>query len=272
MKETDLVIRYLQEHEEVTDLLFTGGDPMVMHSRVFGSYIDEIIKADIPHLKTIRIGTKSLSYWPYKFVNEADTEGMLNIFKKITDSGLHLAIMAHFNHPVEMKTESLAKAVENIRATGAQIRTQTPLLNHINNDSEALANMWRKQVDMGIIPYYLFLVRDTGAQDFFSVPLEDAWNIFRKAIQKTSGVVRTVRGPSMSADPGKIHVNGITEIKGEKVFVLSLIQGRNPDWAYTPFLRNMIRKQYGLTTWSQLLGKRNFSFKMSIQVSSAANC
>lgn len=47
--------------------------------------------------------------------------------------------------------------------------------------------------------------------------------------------MRAPRGPSMSASPGKVEVQGVTEIKGEKVFVLRFIQGRNPDWIQRPF-------------------------------------
>jgi hypothetical protein len=50
-----------------------------------------------------------------------------------------------------------------------------------------------------------------------------------------SGIARTVRGPSMSATPGKVHVMGTTTVNNEKVIVLRFIQGRNPDWVDIPF-------------------------------------
>jgi hypothetical protein len=122
-----------------------------------------------------------------------------------------------------------------LRSVGVQIRTQSPLLKHINDTPEIWAEMWRKQVNLNCIPYYMFIPRDTGAQDYFALPLEKAWNIFRDAYQKVSGVCRTVRGPSMSCTPGKVQILGVSEIKGEKVFVLRMIQGRNPDWIGRPF-------------------------------------
>nr|HPR28824.1 hypothetical protein [Chitinophagales bacterium] len=147
--------------------------------------------------------------------------------------------MAHFNHPQELQTEAVARAVERIRATGAQIRTQSPLLNNINADPDIWAEMWRKQVNMNMIPYYMFIARDTGAQRYFEVPIVDAWHIFRKAYQQVSGVCRTVRGPSMSCTPGKVQVLGVNEMplngKMEKVITLRMIQGRNPDWVARPF-------------------------------------
>ena len=235
MRETELLVEYLREHPEVTDVLFTGGDPMVMSAKQLRGYLQPLIDADLPNLKTIRIGTKSLGYWPYKYVNDRDTEETLQLFRDVVDAGLHLAFMAHFNHPVEMSTAVSKKAVENIRATGAQIRSQSPIMRYINDDPKVWAEMWQGQVDHGIIPYYMFVARDTGAQDYFAVSLADAWEIYRKAYQSVSGIGRTVRGPSMSAEPGKVHVVGKAEVNGQEVFVLNFIQGRESDWVDKPF-------------------------------------
>jgi len=235
MKEIDLVIAYLQEHDEITDLLFTGGDPMVMKSKVFKIYIDAILEADLPNLKTIRIGSKTLAYWPYRYTHDNDAQELLDVFKSITDAGLSLSFMAHFNHLSELKTAAVTNATKAIRETGAVIRTQSPLLKHLNDDADMWANMWRKQVDMGMIPYYMFMARETGAQEYFGLTLEEAWHIFRDAYSQVSGICRTVRGPVMSANPGKVQVLGITEINGEKQYALNFLQGRNSQWVGQPF-------------------------------------
>ncbi|WP_316506811.1 lysine 2,3-aminomutase [Nitrosopumilus sp.] len=235
MQEGEQLVQYLREHPEITDVLFTGGDPMIMKAKIFSKYIDILIEANLPNLKTIRIGTKSLSYWPYKFLTDSDSEEMLDIFRKITDNELHLAFMAHFNHLNELSTPSVKSAIKKVKATGAEIRTQSPLLAHINDDSAMWAKMWTKQVQLGCIPYYMFVVRDTGAQHYFGVPLVKAYDIFSKAYSSVSGLARTVRGPSMSATPGKVQVAGITNINDQKVIILRFLQGRNPDWVQVPF-------------------------------------
>ncbi len=235
MQEGEQLVQYVSEHPEISDILFTGGDPMIMKAKIFSKYVDSLIEAKLPNLKTIRIGTKALSYWPYKFVTDPDSQEMLQVFQKITENGIHLAVMAHFNHLTELSTDIVKKAIKEVRATGAQIRTQSPLLAHINDDSKMWAEMWTKQVQLGCIPYYMFAVRDTGAQHYFGVPLVRAHKIFREAYSSVSGLARTVRGPSMSATPGKVHVLGVTTIKDQKFIVLSFLQGRNPDWVQRPF-------------------------------------
>jgi len=235
MRETEQLVQYLKEHSEISDVLFTGGDPMIIKAKMFRTYIDALLQADLPNLKTIRIGTKALAYWPYKFLNDDDADETLSIFEDVKNKGLHLAFMAHFNHHKELSTESVKAAIKRVRDTGAQIRTQSPLLAHINDDAEMWAEMWRQQVQLGCIPYYMFVVRDTGAQHYFGVPLVKAYEIFRTAYKQVSGLGRTVRGPSMSATPGKVQVDGISQINGKKVIVLRFLQGRNPDWVSKPF-------------------------------------
>jgi len=261
MNQTGLLISYLKEHSDITDLLITGGDPMVMKTTVFARYIDALLKADLPHLKTIRIGTKSLSFWPYRYLTDPDAGEMLDQFRRLTDRGFHVAFMAHFNHHRELGTDAVREAVSRIRNTGAQIRTQSPLLKHINDSPGTWATMWQKQVDMGMVPYYMFVARDTGAQSYFGVTLEQAHRIFNEAYRQVSGVCRTVRGPSMSAGPGKVRIIGISEVRGEKVFALEFLQARNPDWVGKPFFAGFDQAALWLDDLKPAFGEPEFFFE-----------
>ncbi len=258
MRETEILVQYLKEHPEISDVLFTGGDPMIMKTKIFSTYIDSLLDADLPNLKTIRIGTKALAYWPYKFLSDDDSEETLKLFERVVQKGLHLAFMAHFNHPVELSTDAVKKAIHRIRKTGAQIRTQSPILAHINDDANLWAEMWTKQVQLGCIPYYMFVVRDTGAQHYFGIPLVRAQQIFRDAYQKVSGLCRTVRGPSMSATAGKIQVLGIADLGDQKAIVMRFLQGRNPNWVQKPFLAKYDEKAIWIDDLKPFIGEKFF--------------
>ncbi|MDQ3112362.1 MAG: lysine 2,3-aminomutase [Bacteroidota bacterium] len=265
MRETEQLVEYIRRHEEVTDVLFTGGDPMIMRTKVLRSYIEPLLNADLPNLKTIRIGTKALGYWPYRFTTDEDAQDLLELFKSVEKKGIHLAIMAHFSHPVELSTVAVKEAIANIRATGAQIRTQSPVLRHINDSPEIWADMWKEQVALGCIPYYMFLPRDTGAKEYFEVPLVEAWQIFRTAYQQVSGICRTVRGPSMSCTPGKIQMLGVSEIPGvtgmRKVITLRFLQGRNPDWVARPFFAEYDPSATWIDELRPAFGEKKFFFE-----------
>jgi KamA family protein len=260
MKETELMIKYLKQNPQITDVLFTGGDPMVMSAKRLRSYIEAIIN-EVPTVQNIRIGTKSLAYWPYRYLTDKDSQDILDIFKMVGDAGVHLAIMAHFNHVNELQTKAVEDAIAAIRKTGAQIRTQSPLLAHINDDPDVWRDMWKRQVELGCVPYYFFMARDTGAKAYFAVSLEDAWDIFRTAYQQVSGLARTVRGPSMSAGPGKIHMLGVTEVNGEPVYMLRFLQGRNADWVHRPFFAKYDPKATWIDELEPAFGEKAFFFE-----------
>lgn len=258
MRESELLVQYLKENVAVTDVLFTGGDPMIMKTKLFSEYINSLLDADLPNLKTIRIGTKALGYWPYRFLTDDDSNEMLRLFERITKKGIHLAFMAHFNHPTELSTKAVEVAIRLIRRTGAQIRTQSPILANINDDPKIWADMWQRQVILGCIPYYMFVTRDTGAQHFFGVPLVKSHEIFSSAYRQVSGLCRTVRGPSMSATPGKIQILGVIDVGKKKAIALRLIQGRNPDWVQKPFLAKYDEKAIWIDDLKPFTGNKFF--------------
>ena len=252
---------YLKKHHEVTDLLMTGGDPMVMKTKHLLGYLEPLLGPEFEHIQTIRIGTKALTFWPYRFVSDDDAGQLIDLLSRLVKAGKHVAIMAHYNHWHELNTDIARRAIRRLRATGAEIRGQGPLLAHINDNADDWAKLWKTQVKLGIIPYYMFAERDTGARHYFEVPIARAWEIYRDAMQQVSGLGRTARGPSMSAGPGKIEIQGITEIGGEKVFVLRMIQGRNPDWVQRPFFARYDDKATWLDQLQPAFGEREFFFE-----------
>ena len=260
-READDLVDYLRGHREVTDVLITGGDPLVMRARTLASYVDAILDAGLDHIRTIRFGTKSLAYWPYRFLTDENTPELMAAFSCIRESGRHLAIMAHFNHPQELRTEAVKKAISALKGVGAEIRTQSPLLRHINDNPKAWAEMWQEQVTLGAVPYYMFMVRDTGAKHFFGVPMVEAYNIFREAYQQVSGLARTVRGPSMSAEPGKVKISGIVEIHGREYIMLEMIQGRHPEWVQRPFFAEYDEQALWLDDLTPAFGEPRFFFE-----------
>jgi KamA family protein len=241
------VTAYLRSHQEVTSVLITGGDPMIMGAGVLRHYVEPLLDPRLEHIESIRIGTKSLAYWPQRFVTDPDADDTLRLFEEVQAAGKTLALMAHFSHPRELAPPQVTAAVERIRATGAIIRTQAPLIRTINDDAATWHTMWRAQLRMGMVPYYMFVERDTGPQGYFAVPLARAAEIYRDAYSSVSGLCRTVRGPSMSATPGKVCIDGVAEIAGQKVFALHMIQARDPSLVGRPFFAEFDQDAVWLT-------------------------
>lgn len=232
-KEAEPLADYVRAHPEVTSVLFTGGDPMVMKTGVLRRYVEPLLAID--HVQSIRFGTKSLSYWPQRFVTDEDADDLLRLFEEIVDAGKHAAVMAHYSHPRELEPPIAREAIRRARSAGATIRSQAPIVRHVNDDPQVWSELWHTQVRLGIAPYYLFVERDTGPKGYFEIPLARALSIFETAYRSLSGLGRTVRGPSMSCTPGKVLLDGVAHVAGEKVFVLKMLQARRAEWALKPF-------------------------------------
>ncbi len=252
--------KYLEAHPSITDVLITGGDPMIMKTKIVERYIEPLLDPELSHIKNIRIGTRALSSWPYRFTTDDDADDLLRLFSRITKSGKHLAFMANVTHPVELQTEAVKKAICRVQEAGAVIRTQAPLLNNINASPEIWAKNWEMQVSLNMVPYYMFIARDTGAWHHFSVPLVKAWQIFKQAYQSVSGICRTVRGPSMSCLPGKVMITGVDQAENEKFFVLQMLQARNPDWVLKPFYASWDEKATWYDELKPAFGQDKFFF------------
>jgi hypothetical protein len=227
--------------------------------------IEPLLGDGLDHISTIRIGTKALSHWPYRFTTDRDADDLLRLFEEVRESGRQLALMAHFSHPRELRTAVAHEAIRRLRDSGAVVRCQAPLVRHINDSPAVWAEMWREQLRLGAIPYYLFVARDTGPRSYFEVPLAQALRVFSDAFARVSGLGRTVRGPIMSAKPGKVLVDGITTVNGQKVFVLKMIQGRDPAWVNRVFFAGFDPDATWLDQLQPALGESEFFFETSLR-------
>ncbi|PJN30420.1 lysine 2,3-aminomutase [Streptomyces sp. CB02613] len=227
------LVEYLGCRPAVSDVLFTGGDPMVMSTERLRSHLEPVLSVET--VRTVRIGTKAVAYWPQRFVSDADADDLLRLFEQVVASGRTLAVMAHFSHPRELETATARRALGRVRATGAVVYCQAPLIAHVNDDARTWAELWRAELSAGAVPYYMFVERDTGPRHYFEVPLAKGLEIFRTAYSKLPGLARTVRGPVMSATPGKVLVDGVEETAEGRFFQLRMVQARDPDLVGRPF-------------------------------------
>ena len=284
--ETDDLLDYLRTHRDITDVLFTGGDPMIMRTKMLRRYIEPLLAPEFDHVQNIRIGTKAVAYWPQRFVSDADADDCLRLFEEMTAAGRHVAIMGHYSHPVELEPDVSREAVRRIRQTGAQIRMQAPLIKHVNDNPAAWAALWRTGVRLGLVPYYMFVERDTGARNYFEVPLVRCYEIFKEAYSNVSGLARSVRGPSMSAFPGKVRILGVMRLRDmmdynlldivrestgfdllgepDKQFLIcDFIQARDPRWVKKPFLAEFDEGASWFDELRPAFGRDRFYFEES---------
>src|ERR1022692_2999915 len=122
-----------------------------------------------------------------------------------------------------------------------------PLIKHVNDSPEVWSSLWRAGVRLGLIPYYMFVERDTGARNYFEVPLVRAFEICKEAYACVSGLSRSVQGPSMSAFPAALKIYGSRD--GSDSTQQSMTEMRS---CHFPTFTTMPRERKRMRPWSFL--------------------
>jgi lysine 2,3-aminomutase len=165
-------IEYISEHSQIRDVIFSGGDPLLLPDSVLEDLLARI--HGIPHVEIIRIGTRIPVTLP-----ERVTERLCEMLKKYQP----LYLNTHFNHPRELTTEA-AEACGRLADAGIVLGNQTVLLRDVNDRPEILEELFRGLLRMRVRPYYLHqmdLTRGTGH--------------FRTSVQAGMEIMKSLRGP-----------------------------------------------------------------------------
>lgn len=233
-RDAGVLVDYLRRHPEVRDVLITGGDALFLRARTLRTILTALAAPGLEHIETIRLGTKALTYWPQRVISDDDASDLLHVIEEASGRW-SVAVMAHVTHPRELLPRAATEAIRLVRSAGAKVYCQAPVLRHVNDSAPVLADLWRLEARLGCVPYYMFVERDTGAREYFEVPLARSLSMFREAYSTLPGLARTIRGPVMSADPGKVVVDGVSTIDGQRRFALRYVQARDPTRLLTPF-------------------------------------
>lgn len=197
-------IEYIKNHPEISNVLLTGGDPLMLATSRLEPTIRKL--REIDHVKIIRIGTKMPAYNPYRIINDPS---LLELIKKYTTKSRRIYIMTQFNHPKEL-TEAALEAIDLLTKAGAKPANQTPILRGINDDPKMLGELLSNLAAAGIAPYYLFQCRPTIGNQHFSVPIEETYQILEEAKSQCSGLAKRVKFV-MSHKKGKIEIIAIDD-------------------------------------------------------------
>jgi KamA family protein len=163
-------LEYIAEHEEITNVLLTGGDPLIMST----GRLEPIINAaaSIPHVRIIRIGTKMAAFNPHRIV---DDMSLLRLIKEYCNKQTQIYIVNHFDHPREV-TPTAQEAIRRLRKVGAQTLNQCPIVRGVNDDARTLGSLFRELSFMGCPQYYVFQGRPVESNESYTVPIVKGLN------------------------------------------------------------------------------------------------
>jgi lysine 2,3-aminomutase len=241
-EEVSQVHNYLREHKEVSDVLITGGDGgFITYDRLLEYALPLIEDPELLHVKTLRIGSRALSFHPEMILSDK-FKHTLELFKKLIDNGIQLLWVAHLSFPSEVLNPSTIAAIRRLKSYGVTIKSQSPIMHHIslfNDESGEIdidksAQNW---IDLGNILamlgigfHSMYCARPTGEHHYFTAPLAAINKIFSKVYRTLASINRPSRYITMTSSAGKTSLLGTAEVNGETVFVLKFNEARNMEW------------------------------------------
>jgi len=194
-------IDYIKKHPKITNVLLTGGDPLMLSTERLENIIQQL--RNIDHVKIVRFGTKLPAFFPHRIVRDPS---LLQMLKKYSTEEKRIYAMVHFNHPREL-TDTALNAVNLLHDAGVVTANQTPLIRGVNDDPETLSELFRRLSFAGIAPYYVFQCRPTAGNHVYTIPVERTFEIFKEAKRFVSGLAKRAK-LVMSHATGKIEIIG----------------------------------------------------------------
>ena len=202
LDDVDGAVRYIASRKEVTDVLLSGGDPLMLPPSRLERLISAV--ASVPHVRTIRVGSKVPAYMPARL---APGSGIVDVLARHSPPGRRIYLACHFSHPRELSPQA-HRALRALREAGVVLVNQTPLLRGVNDDPLVLSTLLKELSAHGVAPYYVFQCRPASGNLPYVLPLETAYSIFRRAVSRCSGLSARVRFV-MSHATGKVEVVGL---------------------------------------------------------------
>lgn len=194
-------LAYIAEHEEISNVLLTGGDPLMMSTSRLERIFDDL--ASVPHVCVIRVGSKMVAFNPFRVLDDPD---LLELIRAQRETGTLIYVMNHFDHPRELTSEA-REALGLLLRAGAQIVNQCPIIRGVNDEAHTLASLCRELSFVGCPPYYVFQGRPTSGNHPYTVPITEGLHIFTEANRHISGLAKRARFV-MSHRTGKIEICG----------------------------------------------------------------
>jgi len=222
-------VSYIRQHKEITNVLITGGDSLILPTDTLKVFLEEL--ATIDHLDYIRFGSRIPVVFPQRIIEDRELQ---DIFSHFTRHHKQIYVVTHFNHPNEF-TPASELAVEILKKCGIVINNQTVLFRGVNDKPNILASLMRNLVRNGINPYYVFQCRPVKrVKSHFQVPIAEGYSIVEKAKSQLDGHAKRFKY-IMSHKTGKIEIVGIM---GDEI-ILKYHQAKDPSLMGKIFKRKL---------------------------------
>jgi len=209
-------LNWISDHQEIRDVLITGGDPFILSDEELEYIIRKL--REIKHIEMIRIGTRAPIVLPQRITNKL--KKVLRSYHKVP-----IWINTQCNHPKEI-TEQTAEAVYKLITCGVNVGNQSVLLKGINDDIQILRKLNQKLLSIRIRPYYLFYCEPAPGVDHFRTTIERGAELIRDALQgHTTGLAIPMYVVATNIGKIPLMANYYIENKSDNEYTLTNYEG-----------------------------------------------
>ncbi len=187
-------LQYLLEHTEIEEVIFTGGDPLILSDEKLAGWLEAL--AQIPHLRFVRFHSRVPVILPSRLTSEL--QAMLKSFQP----RFEIVMVVHTNHPSEWSAQALA-ATSNF--SSFTWLSQSVLLKGVNDSAEELIELFRFLSQHKIRPYYLHHPDQTRGAMHFGLSLEAGRRIWASLHHRLPGWMLPQYVVDLPQGPGKVQ-------------------------------------------------------------------
>lgn len=175
--EVDVACDYIAARPEIFEVILTGGDPMILSAARAGALTRRL--EAIEHVKVIRWHSRVPVAAPERITPE--------FVEAIRSDTKAVFVAVHANHAREFTPEAIA-GIRRLSGAGISLISQSVLLRGVNDTFEALADLMRAFLSVGIKPYYLHQLDAAPGTSHFRVPVEQGQDLVRRLRDELSGL------------------------------------------------------------------------------------
>lgn len=181
-------------HPAVTEVILTGGDPLMLSPRRLGSIISAL--SVMPHIQTIRIHSR---------VPVADPERLTDALAAAMDTDRSLWLVVHANHAREF-TAQARSALRRVQMRAIPVLGQSVLLRGVNDSSDALEDLFRAMLAARVKPYYLHQLDAAPGTARFRVPIEEGHRLLEALRGRVTGLAWPTYVLDITGGYGKVPI------------------------------------------------------------------
>lgn len=176
MRTFESAFRYLEQHTEISDVILSGGDPLMLTDTMLEKILARL--RQIKHIQIIRLGSKMPCVLPQRI-----TPQLVDMLKKYHP----IYCNTHFNHPWEI-TEESKKACAMLVDAGIPVGNQCVLMKGVNDNAETMKQLMKGLLAMRVRPYYIYMADLTKGANHFRTPIKVGLDIMDKLRGHISGL------------------------------------------------------------------------------------